>query len=102
MPSTSPRDAEVRDVLTSLQREQLEFDQQQARAKPDSALVSTWGLCLAVVVLDLVVGYVQFTAQDTAPKQIAVAAYSAFGMGGSYIIARCVAEIIMAQRVHSR
>jgi hypothetical protein len=98
MPTTSPRDSELREVLTSLQLEQRDFDRQQAEKRGDGAITATWALCLVAVVIDLVVGYVQFTAQNSAPKQIAVAAYSAFGMAGSYILARCVHELITATR----
>lgn len=98
MPPQTGRSAELREVLESLNTERTPEPPPASATSGDAALLLTWGACLVSSVIAILVGYGNFAAQDSSPKQIAAMALTFLELGGAYVLARCVHEIILAAR----
>lgn len=96
------RDAELRDVLRTLSEDRPSSDApvvaNSQSPRGDIALMFTWAGCLLATIAILLVGYTNFVAQDSSPKQIAAMALTFLELGATYIVARCVHELVMASR----
>jgi hypothetical protein len=98
MPPARDRSSELRDVLQSLNAEPAPSVQADERKSGDIPILLTWLACLISTVAAILVGYSNFAAQDSSPKQIAAMALTFLQIGGAYVVARCVHEIILASR----
>jgi hypothetical protein len=91
-------DSELRDVIQSLNQRPASPSVEPQRKPADVPVVVTWAACLMVTAFAIAGGYANFIAQDSSPKQIAAMALTFLEIGGTYVVARSVHEIIKASR----